>query len=123
MTSSSQYLEIEHCHAVCAELREQLTKTKLGSESLAREVDAAYDRIGVLADHIQELMNARSVIGNHLIAVKSDRELLLATLEMVLPHLGFESYTDKELIDGGYDVANVLIPARAAITRVRDRDL
>lgn len=28
MTSSSQYLEIEHCHAVCAELRAELGRVK-----------------------------------------------------------------------------------------------
>lgn len=55
MTSNSLYLEVEHCHAVCAELRAQITALKEDRVTLAKEVDDANDRSGELAAQVQQL--------------------------------------------------------------------
>lgn len=65
MTSSSKYLEIEHCHAVCDELRVELAKTKQQRDALASEVDESNERVAevtaerdALAAHALELIKA-----------------------------------------------------------------
>lgn len=50
MTSSSLYLEVEHCQQVCAELRAELTKAKSDRVELAREVDEANERLAVMTE-------------------------------------------------------------------------
>lgn len=45
---NNQAQEIAHCHAVCDELREELTKAKLERSMLALEVDEANETIAEL---------------------------------------------------------------------------
>jgi len=42
---------------------------------------------------------------------------LLDALQMCIKELGWSSYTDEELTEGRYGIAEVLIPARAAIAK------
>ena len=47
---NDKQLEIEHCHAVCGELRDMLTKEKLDSAAFAAEVDEAHEQIADLQE-------------------------------------------------------------------------
>ena len=52
-------------------------------------------------------------------SVEQQRDLLLNNLEVVLPHVGYESLSNDELLEGDYGIAEILIPARAAIASVK----
>ncbi len=64
MTSNSQYLEIEHCHAVCEELRLQLTKAKKEKDALAKEVDEANERVAEVTAERDALADKLTAIEN-----------------------------------------------------------
>lgn len=66
MTSSSLYLEVEHCHAVCAELRNQITKLKTERAELAKEVDEANERAGELAAKLERSETQRDTLNKAL---------------------------------------------------------
>lgn len=55
MTSSSLYLEVEHCRAVCNELRTELAKAKADRIDLAREVDEANERVAAATEERDQL--------------------------------------------------------------------
>jgi uncharacterized coiled-coil DUF342 family protein len=60
MTNQALQLEVDHCHAVCAELRQQLTKAKSERDAFSAEVDAANDKAGELAEQLAELTQAKA---------------------------------------------------------------
>lgn len=61
-------LEVNHCHAVCAELRTELDKAKADKLALELELQAVIERSEIMSGQVQELIQTRHNLGNQLFA-------------------------------------------------------
>lgn len=78
---SDLQLEVDHCHAVCAELRTELDKTKADRLALELELQSMSERLATSAGQVQELLQTRHTLGNQLYKAKAERDAFAKDLD------------------------------------------
>ena len=81
-------LEVNHCHAVCAELRAELDKTKADRLALDLELQSVSERLGTSAGQVQELLQTRHTLGNKLYQAKAERDAFAKDLDTANERIG-----------------------------------
>jgi chromosome segregation ATPase len=81
-------LEVDHCHAVCAELRAELDKAKADRLALELELQAVSERLRTSAGQVQELLQTRHTLGNQLYKAKAERDAFAKDLDTANERIG-----------------------------------
>lgn len=85
---SDLQLEVDHCHAVCAELRAELDKTKADRLALELELQAVSERLNISAGQVQDLLATRHTLGNQLYRAKAERDAFAKDLDTANERIG-----------------------------------
>lgn len=81
-------LEVDHCHAVCAELRAELDKAKADRLALELELQAVSERLSISAGQVQDLLATRHTLGNQLYKAKAERDAFAKDLDTANERIG-----------------------------------